>query len=217
MTNQHVKLLSCSYRSDVSEPSRGRTVTKKRNWKEHNEPLVRRWSRQPRRMNEEKEGAEYRYPASLMSMLAAIHVYLPPYREVEGFVRVFSEHVEGLRVPDYTTMWWRISTTKVQLDPGVDPDEDVTITIDSNGIKISNRGEWIRQKWMAKSGFVKVHLAVYTKRGKILLMQVTKDVHDRKIFVPLVEEEASSTGSVTRAIGDEAYDSREIFRHLDTN
>ena len=85
-------------------------------------------------------------------MLAAIHVYLPPYREVEGFVRVFSEHVEGLRVPDYTTMWWRISTIKVQLDPGVDPDEDVTITIDSNGIKISNRGERIRQKWMVKSG-----------------------------------------------------------------
>ena len=164
MTNQHVKLLSCSYRSDVSEPSRGRTVTKKRNWKEYNEPLVRRgellfdidflsgWSREPRRMNEEKEGAGYRYPASSMSMLAAIHVYLLPYRELEGFVRAFSEHVEGLRVPDYTTMWWRISTIKVQLDPGVDPDEDVTITIDSNGIKISNRGEWIRQKWMVKSG-----------------------------------------------------------------
>ncbi len=50
------------------------------------------------------------------------------------------------------------------------------------------------------------------------MMQVTKeDVHDRRIFVPLVEEEASSTGSVTRAIGDGAYDSREIFRHLDTN
>ncbi|TLX98099.1 MAG: transposase [Thaumarchaeota archaeon] len=56
------------------------------------------------------------------------------------------------------------------------------------------------------------------ERGKIPLMQVTKeDVHDRRIFVPLVEEEASSTGSVTRAIGDGAYDSREIFRHLDTN
>src|SRR2546425_12726638 len=168
--------------------------------------------------NERGEGrSRVSLSSLLMGMLAAIHVYLPPYREVEGFVRAFSEHVEGLRVPDYTTMWWRISTTKVQLDPGVDPDEDVTITIDSNGIKISNRGEWIRQKWMAKSGFVKVHLAVYTKRGKILLMQVTKDVHDRKIFVPLVEEEASSTGSVTRAIGDGAYDSREIFRHLDTN
>src|SRR5712692_2092887 len=86
---------------------------KKRDWKEYNESLVRRgellfdtdflsgWSGELGRMNEEKEGARYRYPSSLMSMLAAIHVYLLPYRELEGFVRMFSEHVEGLRVPDY--------------------------------------------------------------------------------------------------------------------
>ncbi len=203
---------------------------KKRNWKEYNESLVRRgellfdtdflsgWSRELRRMNEEKEGARYRYPASLMSMLAAIHVYLLPYRELEGFVRMFSEHVEGLRVPDYTTMWWRISRVKVELDPGVDRTKDVTIAVDSTGIKVSNRGEWIRQVWrMRRRGFIKVHLAVDVKRGKILSMQVTKeDVHDRRMLVPLVEE-ASSRANVTRAIGDGAYDSREIFRYLDGN
>ena len=53
-------------------------------------------------------------------------------------------------------------------------------------------------------------------RGRVIY-RTKEDVHDRRIFVPLVEEEASSTGSVTRAIGDGAYDSREIFRHLDTN
>ncbi len=202
---------------------------KKRNWKEYNESLVRRgellfdtdflsgWSRELRRMNEEKEGARYRYPASLMSMLAAIHVYLLPYRELEGFVRMFSEHVEGLRVPDYTTMWWRISRVKVELDPGVNPEQDVTIAVDSTGIKVSNRGEWIRQRWMVKRGFIKVHLAVDVKSGKILSMQVTKeDVHDRRMLVPLVEE-ASSKASVTRAIGDGAYDSKEIFSYLDRN
>ncbi len=202
---------------------------KKRDWKEYNESLVRRgellfdtdflsgWSGELGRMNEEKEGARYRYPSSLMSMLAAIHVYLLPYRELEGFVRMFSEHVEGLRVPDYTTMWWRISRVKVELDPGVDPEQDVTIAVDSTGIKVSNRGEWIRQKWAVKRGFIKVHLAVDVKTGKILSMQVTKDdVHDRRMLVPLVEE-ASSRASVTRAIGDGAYDSRENFRYLDTN
>src|SRR5207247_3254535 len=179
---------------------------------EHNEPLVRGgellfdidflsgWSREPRRMNEEKEGAGYRYPASSMSMLAAIHVYLLPYRELEGFVRMFSEHVEGLRVPDYTTMWWRISRVKVELDPGVDPERDVTIAVDSPGMKVSTRGEWIRQKWAGKRGCIKVHLAVDVKTGKILSMQVTKDdVYDRRMVVPLVDG-ASSRASVTRAI-----------------
>jgi len=173
---------------------------KKRDWKEYNESLVRRgellfdtdflsgWSGELGRMNEEKEGARYRYRSSLMSMLAAIHVYLLPYRELEGFVRMFSEHVEGLRVPDYTTMWWRISRVKVELDPSVDPERDVTTAVDSTGIKVSNRGEWVRQKWAVKRGFIKVHLAVDVKTGKILSMQVTKDdVHDRRMLVPLVE------------------------------
>ncbi len=204
-------------------------VTKKRNWREYNESLVRRgellfdtdflsgWSRELGKMNEEKEGARYRYPASLMSMLAAIHVYLLPYRELEGFVRMFAEHVEGLRVPDYTTMWWRISRVKVELDPNVDSRQDVTIAVDSTGIKVSNRGEWMREKWMVKRGFIKVHLAVDVKSGKILSMQVTReDVHDRRMLVPLVEE-ASSRSNVTRAIGDGAYDSKEIFSYLDRN
>jgi hypothetical protein len=202
---------------------------KKRNWKEYNESLVRRgellfdtdflsgWGRELKSLNEGKEGARYRYPSSLMSMLAAIHVYLLPYRELEGFVRMFSGHVEGLRVPDYTTMWWRISRVKLELDPSVDPNQDVTIAVDSTGIKVSNRGEWIRQQWGVKRGFIKVHLAVDVKTGKILSMEVTKDdVHDRRMLVPLVEE-ASSRASVTRAIADGAYDSREIFSYLDKN
>jgi hypothetical protein len=201
-------------------------VTKKRDWKEYNESLVRRgellfdtdflsgWSRELGKMNEEKEGARYRYPDSLMSMLAAIHAYLLPYRELEGFLRMFSGHVEGLRVPDYTTMWWRVSRIDVDLDPGVDPKRDVTIAVDSTGIKVSNRGEWIRHKWMVKRGFIKVHLAVDVKTGKILSMEVTKeDVPDGRMLTPLVEE-ASSRANVTRAIGDGAYDSRAIFRYL---
>jgi hypothetical protein len=200
---------------------------KKRNWKEYNESLVRRgellfdtdflsgWGRELGSLNEGKEGARYRYPSSLMSMLAAIHVYLLPYRELEGFVRMFAGHVEGLRVPDYTTMWWRISRVSVELDPSVDPDQDVTIAVDSTGIKVSNRGEWIRQKWAVKRGFIKVHLAVDVKTGKILSMEVTKeDVPDERMLVPLVEG-AASRASVTRAIGDGAYDSRAAFRYLD--
>jgi hypothetical protein len=156
------------------------------------------WGRELGSLNEGKEGARYRYPSSLMSMLAAIHVYLLPYRELEGFVRMFSGHVEGLRVPDYTTMWWRISRISVELDPSVDPDEDVTIAVDSTGIKVSNRGEWIRQKWAVKRGFIKVHLAVDVKTGKILSMEVTKEgAPDGRMLVPLVEG-ASSRTSVTR-------------------
>jgi hypothetical protein len=203
--------------------------TKKRDWKAYNEELVRRgellfdpaflsgWREELQSSNEGKEGARFRYPPCLMSMLAAIHAYLLPYRQLEGFMRVFAEQVDAARgaVPDYSTIWWRVARVKVDIDPSVDRTKDVTMAVDSTGIKVSNRGEWIRQKWAVKRGFVKVHVAVDVKTGKILSMEVTKeDVHDRRMLVPLVER-ASSRARVVGVIGDGAYDSREIFSYLD--
>lgn len=168
-------------------------------------------------MNHEKEGARYLYPNSFLSMLAAIHAYLLPYRQLEGFVRLFSEHVEALRgkVPDFTTIWHRVSRIKVDLDPDVDLDKDITIAVDSSGIKVSNRGEWIRKVWKVRRGFIKVHIALDIKTKQIVSMQVTReDVSDGKMLKPLVEE-ASSRADVVGAIGDGSYDSRENFRYLD--
>src|SRR5580658_4155281 len=127
----------------VLNPSRGLVTKKKRNWKEYNESLVRRgellfdtdflsgWKDELRKINDGKEGARYRYPSSLMSMLAAIHVYLLPYRQLEEF---------GSGVPDFTTIYHRISNMNVELDPDVDLNQDVTIAVDATGIKVSNRG-----------------------------------------------------------------------------
>jgi hypothetical protein len=42
-------------------------------------------------------------PNSLMSKVAAIHVWPLPYREPEGFVRAIAGRVKGEMVPDYTT------------------------------------------------------------------------------------------------------------------
>ena len=205
----------------------GLPTKKKRNWKEYNEELVRRgellfdpaflsgWRDELESSNEGKEGARYRYPNSLMSMLAAIHVYLLPYRQLEGFVRVFAEHVELFKgVPDYSTIWWRVARVKVDIDPSVDRTKDVTIAVDSTGIKVSNRGEWIRQKWAVKRGFVKFHVAVDVKTGRMLSVEVTnEEVPDGRMLQPLVRQ-ASSSAHVSGVMGDGAYDSRANFRYL---
>ncbi|HET7344563.1 MAG TPA: transposase [Nitrososphaeraceae archaeon] len=98
-----------------------------------------------------KEGAKYRYPNSLISLLATVHVYLLPYRQLEGFLKVMSVHIQELKeVPDYTTMWWRIVRIKVELNSEVNPEkvDVITIAVDSTGIKVTNRGEWIRERQM---------------------------------------------------------------------
>jgi DDE family transposase len=104
---------------------------------------------------------------------------------------VMSAHIQELReVPDYTIMWWRVVRVKVQeLNSEVNPQkvEDViTIAVDSTGIKVTNRGEWIRDKWNKRRGFIKIHVAVNIKTKKIVSMDVTKeDVFDVKMLKPL--------------------------------
>jgi transposase len=124
-----------------------------------------------------------------------------------------SEHVHKLKVPDYTTMWWRVARVKIQLNPDIDPERDVvTIAVDSTGIKVTNRGEWIRDKWQRKRGFVKIHVAVDVKTKKILSMRVTKqNVSDSRMLKPLVR---TVHCNVDRVIADGAYDSKTNFRFL---
>ena len=65
------------------------------------------------------------------------------------------------------------------------------IAVDSTGIKVTNRGEWILDKWKNKrkrKGFIKIHAAVNIKTKKIVSMIVTKeDVHDGKMLKEIVD------------------------------
>ena len=197
-----------------------------RDWKGYNEALVKRglilldldfiadWSRELKAMNQRKEGARYRYPESFIKLLAVVHAYVLPYRQLEGFMRALSQHVDGLKAPDYTTIWWRVAKMKVDVSSSVELDKDVTIAVDSSGIKVSNRGEWIRKKWKVKRGFIKVHIAVDTKTKQILAIEVTKeDVGDGRMMERLVGSSAGKA-NVKRVIGDGAYDSKNNFRLL---
>src|SRR5487761_1527318 len=190
---------------------------KYRNWKEYNEELVRRgellfdtdflagWRSELEKMNERKEGARYAYPNSFLNMLGAIHAYLLPYRQLEGFVRLFSKHVKELKgnAPDFTTIWWRVTKIMIELDPRVNRNEEITIAVDSTGIKVTNRGEWI-----------KIHVAVDTKSKQIVSMKVTQqDTGDAKMMKRLVEE-ASKNARIEKLIGDGGYDSKDNFQTL---
>lgn len=129
-----------------------------RNWKEYNEALVRRgevlldmdfiekWPDELARMNEGKEGKPFLYPESLIKLLAIVHVYLLPYRQLEGFTRALMKYVDdGLKAPDFTSIAWRVARMDVSTDAAgvVDvksSNEPIVIALDSSGIKVANRG-----------------------------------------------------------------------------
>ncbi len=217
---------------DSSKEKKKTKSKRKVNWSEYNESLVRRgemlfddgflqnWRAELKKMNKGKEGANYHYPNSLILLLATVHVYLLPYQQLEGFLRMMSVHIKRLQeiVPDFTTIWWRVIRTKINLDPKVNLErEDIVMAVDSTGIKVTNRGEWIIDKWNKKrirKGSIKIHVAVNIKTKKIVSMEVTKEnVHDGKILKELVHN-VSNNNNIQKVLADGAYDSKDNFRYL---
>ena len=93
------------------------------------------------------------------------------------------------------------------------------IAVDSTGIKATNRGEWMLDKWEDKKrmrkGFIKIHVAVDIKTKKIVSMSVTKeDVYDGKMLKELVDG-ASKKHSIKKVLADGGYDSKDNFGYLD--
>ena len=94
--------------------------------------------------------------------------------------------------------------------------DNFVIAIDATGIKVSNRGEWIRHKWNVKRGYLKIHVAVDIKRKRILSLHVTsEEVHDGKVLPDLVEDiTIKQNKEIDMTIADGAYDNNNNFQFL---
>jgi len=202
-------------------------------WSIYNEKLVRRgeifveecifgdWKKELGVMNEGKVGRPYDYSDTFMKLLAYIrYLFSLPYRQTEGFVRALSFHT-GRKAPDYSIINRRINALNVSImGKKKNSDDKVTIAVDSTGIKVTNRGEWLRKKWKReKKGYLKIHFAIDPKTKQVVSMDVTKeDVHDGTRLKKLVKRASKNTGTgIDRVIADGAYDSRDNFRFLSNN
>lgn len=197
----------------------------KRDWPRINEGLVRRgelyldvaWVDELRRMNDGKLGRPYEYPESLMAFLRLFRSFLDTaLRQMEGFLRGLSRIVPRVRPADYTTIWWRLARMEplpLDVPPGDGP---VVIAVDSTGIKVTNRGAWIRETWHRHRGWIKVHVAV-SGRGGVLSVEVT-DEHtaDVTMFPAVLDgaERAVGPGRIANVLADGTYDSRANFQAL---
>jgi len=198
-----------------------------RDWRRINEGLVKRgeilldlrildrWKVELERMNKGKEGGQYVYPEIFIRLLGYMRLLFHlPYRQTEGFLKALRRFDPRVQVPDYSTIDRRVNRLDIKLDEK-DYGDDIVLAVDASGIKISNRGEWIRHIWKIRRGYLKIHIAVDVKQKKILALKVTDEkTGDGRMLKPLVEE-ASRRGKVTKTIGDGAYDTKSNFRYLD--
>jgi hypothetical protein len=205
------------------------------NWSSYNQSLVRRgeillgfdiinnWDSELKEMNKDKVGEPFHYPNTFLLLLGYAKAYFHlPYRQTEGITQA---HAKGKvpSIPDFTTINRRINRLNIKIKEDNSKskefeDEYIVIAMDSTGIKITNRGQWMREKWdVRKKGYLKIHIAVNVKTKKILAMKVTDEhVHDGKALPELIDESIKSDNmiSIGKLFADGAYDGNDIFGYL---
>jgi IS5 family transposase len=202
------------------------------NWRNYNESLVKRgeilldfdvidnWDNELEEMNKDKEGRKFVYPDSFIKLLGYMRVYFHlPYRQTEGVVRAHAANTLPSSIPDYSRICRRINKLNITISSDDESSvhaDNFVIAIDSTGLKVTNRGEWIRHKWNVKRGYLKIHVAVDIKRKRILSLQVTsEEVHDGKVLPKLVEDiTIKQNKEIDMTIADGAYDSNNNFQIL---
>jgi len=75
----------------------------------------------------------------------------------------------------------------------------VVIAVDGTGIKVTNRGEWMRKR---RKGYIKIHVAVDTRTKQVVSLEVSDErPDDGEKLVPLVRG-AKRKARVKKVLGD---------------
>ena len=81
-------------------------------------------------------------------------------------------------MPDYTTICRRVNKVAIEIKKTLISykDKEVVVYLDSSGAKVTTRGEWMRQKWKVRRGWIKVHIAVKRKFGEFVRATKVKNM-----------------------------------------
>lgn len=216
-------------------------------WPSYNRSLVRRgvilfsydfldtWDPELEVMNKNKMGKPFVFPNSFILAIGYIrYSFHLPYRQTQGIINATGRSLHS-KSPSYGQICKRINKLNVDIKGGGDKmadddggDEYLIISMDTTGIKITNRGQWMDKKWKVQNrkGYLKIHVAINIKTKEILALEVTDEkVHDGRMLKKLVNHVLDGSTTTTRgpnkmvikiksALGDGAYDSNANFRYL---
>ena len=207
-------------------------------WPSYNRSLVRRgeilfsydfldgWGQEIERMNRNKKGKPFVFPDSFILAIGYIrYSFHLPYRQTEGIIKATGKRLPA-NPPNYGQICKRINKLNIEIkrDKTDDNNDDIIVSIDSTGIKVTNRGQWMDEKWNTQNrkGYLKIHVAVDIKTKEILALEVTDEkVHDSRMLKKLFDHVLDSSSSesniakVKSVLADGAYDSNTNFQYLE--
>jgi Transposase DDE domain len=175
-------------------------------------------------MNKNKKGKPFEFPDSFILAIGYIrYSFRLPYRQTEGIINVTGKSLPSK--PSYGQICKRINRLSVNINNGsvkknVDDDDGyIIIAADSTGIKMTNRGQWMDEKWnvLNRKGYLKIHIAVNIKTKEILALEVTDEkVHDGRMLKKLVNHVLDSPGIMIESVlADGAHDTNTNFQFLE--
>jgi len=154
-------------------------------WPSYNQSLVKRgeilfsydfldiWDDDLAKMNENKKGKKYKFPDSFILIIGRIRVYLHlSYRQTEGIIKAtlgksIPEYKQPSAAPSYSQICRRINKLEIDINSNIyDVNNNIVlIAAYSTGIKVTNRDQWMQDKWNVKNkkGYLKIHVDVDIK------------------------------------------------------
>ena len=189
----------------------------KRNWKEYNNKLIKRgefylnprflntWLQETKEMNQDKEGKPYLYPNSMIEFLGILHAKSFDYRALQGIVNVLSCKFDNFPVICYSQICRRVNKINIKFTTN---NQNLIVGVDGSGIKVSNRGDWMRKKWKVKKGWIKV-VVMGDSKGNIVDIRVgNEDLNEGKSSRGMIRKNKKK---VKKLLGDGLHDCKETF------
>lgn len=195
----------------------GKRKKDKRDWKAYNEKLVKRgefyinphfletWLDEIKEMNAGKIGQPYMYPESMIEFLAVIKAKNFDFRSLQGIVSALSKRLGCFPVISFSQIRRRIKQMDLKFSPQGD---DLIVAVDGTGMKVSNRGEWMRQKWGVRRGWISV----------VIMGDVEGNIIDIRIGNENLDERAAGRGmlrnnkdNINKYLGDGLHDCEDTF------
>jgi len=199
----------------------GKKYEDKRNWKEYNEHLIKRgefyinpkfldgWLDELKEMNFRKVGQPYTYPDSMIEFLGIIRSKGFDYRALQGIIRVLSKKLGPFPVISFSQIRRRINKLPLYFKAKSD---NLIVGCDGSGIKVSNRGEWMREKWAVRRGWIKV----------VVMGDVNGNIVDIRIGNENLDERAASREmtrknrkNISKVTMDGYHDCKDTFELCD--
>jgi transposase len=206
----------------------GKKIKDNRDWVIYNAKLIKRgeWffdfsflnniSKELADMNQNKVGRPYQFSKSFIEFESKLQPYFD-YRSIQGICDALSEHVTNFPVNNYSNACRRINELTLNL-PKADLDKPIHVGSDGTGVKVSNRGEWMRQKWQIRRGWIKAVITMDVEGKKLLDIEVfEKGDSEPDIFERHIKELIKNGVRIRKACADGAHDTRKLFNTLEKN